>query len=273
DIGIYGEGKRVHGKLVPHYQMYFGGSGTADGALALKGPAVPAVRAEQAIKRVEQAYLKQRSSGNGETFFTWVRKQPLESFKQLLADIIEVKEEDLAQVMRDHGDTCDFHVVNLGGGECAGVSQVMIGANFFEAAHERDYRNALMFQRIYEDAAHCNAAILRLLGSGLAQLLNGIRQDDLDQLAVQLKRLAPRDLADEFARLVAVLQEAAEMTEPVLSPINRAVDIWTVKAAAFCSARDAQLDVAESLPKVVLDTVVHAAKQPTVSTSAIKELA
>ncbi|MDH4284852.1 MAG: nitrite/sulfite reductase, partial [Gallionellaceae bacterium] len=54
DIGIYGEGKRVHGKLVPHYQMYFGGSGTADGALALKGPAVPAVRAEQAIKRVEQ---------------------------------------------------------------------------------------------------------------------------------------------------------------------------------------------------------------------------
>ena len=25
DIGIYGEGKRMHGKLVPHYQMYFGG--------------------------------------------------------------------------------------------------------------------------------------------------------------------------------------------------------------------------------------------------------
>ncbi len=272
DIGIYGEGKRVHGKLVPHYQIYFGGSGTADGALALKGPAVPAARAEQAIKRVEQAYLKHSGSGNGETFFTWVRKQSPESLKQLLADIIEVKEEELAQVMRDHGDTCDFHVVNLGGGECAGVSQVMIGANFFEAAHERDYRNALMFQRIYDDAAHCNAAILRLLGSGLAQLLNGIRQDDLAQLAVQLKRIAPRDLADEFARLVALLQDTTEMTEPVLSPINRAVDVWTVKTAAFCSARDAQLDVAEALPKVALDTAAQAAKQTSASTSAVKEL-
>lgn len=272
DIGIYGEGKRVHGKLVPHYQLYFGGSGTADGALAIKGPAVPAVRAEQAIKRVEQAYLMLCGNGS-ETFFSWVRKQSPASLKRLLADIIEVKEEDLPQVMRDHGDTCDFHVVNLGGGECAGVSQVMIGANFFEAAHERDYRNALMFQRIYEDAAHCNAAILRLLGSGLAQLLNGVRQDDLGQLAAQLKRIAQRDLADEFARLVTLLQDTAEMTEPVLSPINRAVDIWTVKTAAFCSARDAQLDVAEALPKIALDVAAITAKQPAVSTTAVKELA
>ncbi len=29
DIGIYGEGKRMHGKLVPHYQMYFGGNAMA----------------------------------------------------------------------------------------------------------------------------------------------------------------------------------------------------------------------------------------------------
>jgi len=29
DIGIYGEGKRQHGKLIPHYQMYFGGDGTS----------------------------------------------------------------------------------------------------------------------------------------------------------------------------------------------------------------------------------------------------
>jgi len=31
DIGIYGEGKRMHGKLVPHYQMYFGGNGIGGG--------------------------------------------------------------------------------------------------------------------------------------------------------------------------------------------------------------------------------------------------
>ena len=99
DIGIYGEGKRMHGKLVPHYQMYFGGSGTAGGALALKGPAVPAARAEQAIARVEQAY---KDSG-AESFFAWARSQQPDSFKQLLADIIEVKAKDVEEVMRDHG--------------------------------------------------------------------------------------------------------------------------------------------------------------------------
>jgi len=33
-----------------HYQMYFGGSGMACGALALKGPAVPAARANRRLR-------------------------------------------------------------------------------------------------------------------------------------------------------------------------------------------------------------------------------
>ena len=255
DIGIYGEGKRVHGKLVPHYQMYFGGSGMAGGALALKGPVVPAARAVQAVARVEQAYLQQ-SNGSSveESFFAWSRSQQPEFFKQLLADIIEVKEEDVAKVMRDHGGSSDFQVVNLGGGECAGVSQVLIGANFFEAAHEREYRNALVFQRKYDDAAHCSAAILRLLGSGLAQLLGGARQDDLNQLAGQLNRLVPGKLADEFARLVTLLGNTSEMTDAVLAAINQAVDIWTVQVGVFCTAQDAQLDLSEALPTVATNS-------------------
>ena len=249
DIGIYGEGKRLHGKLVPHYQMYFGGNGMAGGALALKGPAVPAARAEQAVARVEQAY---RDSG-AESFFVWARLQHPDAFKQLLADLIEVKNEDVAEVMRDHGDTGVFRVVNLGGGECAGASQVLIGANFFEAAHEREYRNALVFQRKYDDAAHCSAAILRLLGSGLAQLLGGIRQDDLTKLAGQLNRLVPGRLADEFARLVTLLDTTSEMTDTALTAINQAVDGWTVQAGAFCTTQDAQLDLSEALPGMIVN--------------------
>lgn len=249
DIGIYGEGKRLHDKLVPHYQMYFGGNGMAGGALALKGPAVPAVRAEQAVARVEQAY---RDSG-AESFFAWARLQPPDSLRQLLADLIEVKKEDVAEVMRDHGDTGAFRVLNLGGGECAGASQVLIGANFFEAAHEREYRNALVFQRKYDDAAHCSEAILRLLGSGLAQLLGGIRQDDLTRLAGQLNRLVPGKLADEFARLVTLLGNTSEMTDTALAAINQAVDAWTVQAGAFCTAQDAQLDLSEALPRMMVN--------------------
>jgi sulfite reductase (ferredoxin) len=247
DIGIYGEGKRLHGKLVPHYQMYFGGSGTAGGVLAQKGPAVPAARAEQALARVEEAYRASQAQSLS-SFFAWSRARGAEYFKELLADIIEVRKEDVDTVMRDHGDSADFRVLNLGGGECAGASQVQIGANFYEAAHEREYRNALVFQRKYDEAALCSVAILRVLGGGLAQLMNGARHDDLAALAAELKVLVPGDLCEEFARLAEALDGATDATDAWLAPLNRAVDAWTVKAAAFCAAQDGQLDLSEALP-------------------------
>ncbi len=245
DIGIYGEGRRLHGKLVPHYQMYFGGNGMGGGALAIKGPAVPAARVEVAIERVKKAH---EASGE-ESFFAWTRAQQPDYFKQLLADVIEVKAEEASMVMRDHGDTTDFRVLQLGGGECAGASQVMIGANFFEAAHEREYRNALVFQRKYDEAASCNEVMLRLLGGGVVELIGGKRQEDLAELGVQMQQLAPGDLSNEFVRLVGALAAAPDMSDAVLAPINRAVDAWTVAAAQYCTAKDAQLDLADALPK------------------------
>jgi len=245
DIGIYGEGKRLHGKLVPHYQMYFAGSGMQNGALALKGPALPVARIKQAIERVQEAHL----ASGAASFFTWARAQAPDYFKQLLADLADVKAEDLQSVMRDYGDAGDFRVLNMGGGECAGVSQALIGANFFEAAHEREYRNALVFQRKYDEAAHCNEAILRLLGSGIVQLLEGAHDGDLNQLAGQLRQLAPGALADEFAQAAGSLAGSAEIDAEALAAISAAVDNWTIKAAAFASEKDAQLDLAEALPK------------------------
>ncbi|MDD2914627.1 MAG: nitrite/sulfite reductase [Gallionella sp.] len=243
DIGIYGEGKRLHGKLVPHYQIYLGGNGMGGGALALKGPAVPAARIEQAVTRVEQAY---QAGGSG-SFSAWVRAQQPDYFRALLAELIEVKAADVAAVMRDHGDTGDFRVVNLGGGECAGASQVTIGANFFEAAHEREYRNALVFQRKFDEAAQCNEAILRLLGSGVAQLLGGIRNDDLGKLAAQLQLLVPGAIADGFARIVADMADEDEISAEKLALISAAVDGWTVKVAAYAAELDEQLDLSEAV--------------------------
>jgi len=245
DIGIYGEGKRVHGKLVPHYQMYFAGSGMQGGALALKGPALPVARIKQGIERVQAAHL---ASGEA-SFFKWARAQAPDYFGNLLADLAEVKAEDLQSVMRDYGGTGDFRVLNLGGGECAGVSQVLIGANFFEAAHEREYRNALVFQRKYDEAAHCNEAILRLLGSGVVQLLEGAHDGDLGQLAAQLRQLVPGELAEDFARMAGSLGGGTEIDAEALAAISAAVDSWTIRAASFTSQKDAQLDLSEALPK------------------------
>jgi sulfite reductase (NADPH) hemoprotein beta-component len=248
DIGIYGEGKRLHGKLVPHYQMYFAGSGmssndTKGGALALKGPAIPVVRVKKAIERVQEAHL---ASGE-KSFFTWARAQEEGYFKQLLSDLADVKASELNSVMRDYGAASDFQVLNLGGGECAGVSQVMIGANFFEAAHEREYRNALVFQRKFDEAAQCNEAILRVLGSGVAQLLGGSRHEELNKLAAQLQQLIPGAIADEFAQAADALADAGEISGEELAQISSTVDGWTVKVAAYASEQDSQLDLNEAV--------------------------
>ncbi len=245
DIGIYGEGKRMHGKLVPHYQMYFAGSGVGNGALALKGPALPAARIKVAIERVQKAHLE---SGVG-SFFAWARQQQPEYFKELLADLAEVKAEELESVMRDFGDKTDFRVLQLGGGECAGASQVLIGANFFEAAHEREYRNALVFQRKYVEASQCNESILRLLGSGVSQLLGGKRQDDLKVLALELNLLAPEEIAAEFAHAAQGLAFHEEVDVDAVAAASAKVDAWTVKVAAFATEKDGQLDLKEALPK------------------------
>jgi sulfite reductase (NADPH) hemoprotein beta-component len=157
-----------------------------------------------------------------------------------------VKAEELHSVMQDFGEASDFRVLQLGGGECAGASQVMIGANFFEAAHEREYRNALVFQRKYDEAAQCNESILRLLGSGLAQLLGGVRQDDLGKLAIQLQQLLPGEIADELAREATALAKAVEVGHEELALISAAVDDWTVKVAALAMQQDAQLDLTEA---------------------------
>lgn len=245
DIGIYGEAKRVHGKLVPHYQMYFAGKGTAGGALAQKGPALPAARIKTAIERVQQAHL----ASNEPSFFVWARQQAPAYFKELLADLAEVKADELQSVMYDFGDKTDFRVLNLGGGECAGASQVLIGANFFEAAHEREYRDALVFQRKYAEAAQCNESILRLLGSGVAQLLGGARQDDLKVLAQQLNLLAPKEIAAEFAQAANVVNSSGEVDNDTVVSANARVDAWTIRAAEFATGKDGQLDLKEALPK------------------------
>jgi sulfite reductase (NADPH) hemoprotein beta-component len=248
DIGIYGEGKRLHGKLVPHYQMYFAGSGMTSGGrhsgtLALKGPAIPVVRVKQAIERVQEAHL---ASGE-KSFFNWARAREESYFKHMLADLTEVKATELNSVMRDYGAATDFQVLNLGGGECAGVSQVMIGANFFEAAHEREYRNALVFQRKFDEAAQCNEAILRLIGSGVAQLLGGSRHDDLNKLVGQLQQLIPGMIADEFMQAADALADAGEISGEELARVSTIVDSWTVKVAMYAEEQDSQLDLNEAV--------------------------
>ncbi|MCC6657520.1 MAG: nitrite/sulfite reductase, partial [Rhodocyclaceae bacterium] len=248
DIGIYGEGKRQHGKLIPHYQMYFGGDGTsACGAIALKGPSIPSARIEQAIARVQKTYDEERIEG--ERFFGWAQRQGAERFQSLLADLTQVSRFELAKLARDHGDAADFRVVSLGGGECASATDVAIGRAFFDAAHERSYREAFVFQRKLEDAAACAEAQLKLVGEGLAAFLGGGKAKELADIAAVLRRPTfPAALGERLAGIAELLTAGAPAEEAEAKRLFAEIDQWIIDAANLCQARDPQLDLRGALP-------------------------
>lgn len=259
DIGIYGEGRRIHKKLIPHYQMYFGGDGTEGGALALKGPSVPTARIEQAICRVKQTWLDTRTEG--ETFFRWSRGREPKYFDNLLADLIEVSEDQVSAVLRDHGDEGDFRVLQLGGGECAGASQVQVGSAFFEAAHERQYRDALYFQRKYAEAVQTSETITRVLGNGLLGLLTSARVtpkvENLYELERELVALLPSELAAQFSSIAQRIPLDMEWTEPAVKSLSADLDRWTLAAADFVLQRDQQVDLTGALPPKAQPIAFH----------------
>ena len=253
DIGMYGLGKRMHGKLVPHYHMYLGGNGMANGELAIKSPAVPAARIEEAVNLIKTAYSSECEAG--ETFFFWVRRVGKEYVTALLKCVTDVKAEDLELVLRDHGKESDFKVLQLGGGECAGVSQVKIGSSFFEAAHERNYRDALKFQRKYGESVKCAEEIALLISQGVTELFGGPKKDNLKEQAGELMHVLPTKpkLSEQLTRFSENFMGSTEDLDIIkLNKWFLELDEWTVEAAELCLSFDHQLDLAGALPQIAM---------------------
>jgi sulfite reductase beta subunit-like hemoprotein/TusA-related sulfurtransferase len=250
DIGIYGEGKRLHGKLVPHYQMYFGGDGRSHGAIGIKGPSIPVVRIERAVERVQQTFAQDRS--DGESFFHWSRRRGADYFGELLADLKTVSAEEVPSLLQDHGQAEQFRVLQLGGGECAGAAQSLVAANFAEAAHERNYRDAFRLQRQAEDAVECARQMLRLVGQSVLFLTGRQGVTELSDIARQLSEALPNTTLGarlaEFETGLAAQIEAFD--DPALKTLSDQMDQWMLDAASVCQGIDKQLDLSDSLPPV-----------------------
>jgi hypothetical protein len=198
---------------------------------------------------VKSAHLA--SGGTGESFSSWIRRVGKEYLTEVLADLADVKPEELDSVLRDHGKDGDFKVLQLGGGECAGVSQVKIGSSFFEAAHERNYRDALKFQRKFEDSAKCAEEIARLIGQGVGELVGGRKYDDLVEQAEELRRVLPTKprLSRQLAKFAEDFgRPGAELNDALLTEWYGELDAWTMEVAEFCLGFDRQLDLAGALP-------------------------
>jgi sulfite reductase (NADPH) hemoprotein beta-component len=265
DIGIYGEGRRMHDRLVPHYQLYLGGDGTAGGRLARKGPSVPVARVERALARIGEAWRGTRTGE--ERFFDWVHRQADDYFPKLLADLIDVAADQMPDVLRDVDGETDFKVAQLGGGECAGASQVFIGAAFYASAHERRYRDAFAAQGRDPDAVACARAQVRLIAQGLHDLTNPspafrVRKviDDLGELAGALAARVPDAIAQPLAAFAGELVDDAPRA--ALAATFAAIDAWVREAAGFCTERDPQLDIAPALPRPLEALPVRLVRRP-----------
>lgn len=112
DIGFYGNSRKIDGKEIPHYQLMLGGS-TREFALQVQ--ALPARMAPVAVDRILAHYTANRLEG--ESFRAYVLRHKVETFKQLVADLVKPSDAD-PELFRDWGDDVDFSL-KLGRGECA----------------------------------------------------------------------------------------------------------------------------------------------------------
>jgi len=256
DIGLHGEGRRLHGKLIPHYRMHFGGDGRVGGAMALRGPEIPVMRASQAVKRVQLAYEDSRE--NEELFTAWARRQGAEYFKTLLNDLTQVSKADIPLLSKDVGEAVNFRVLNLGGGECMGAAQENVSAHFSEAKHEREYRRVFWLAKKFDQALDCAEAIAVLVGKSLLEVAGmKLQPTSLGEIAAKLDEVLREHshlseglgvFSHELSRLRGV--EDDEVLLQGLERLMGAQDVWTVLSAEFCQQSDPRLMLHEFIPEV-----------------------
>ena len=248
DIGIYGEARRIHGRLVPHYQVHVGGDGRGGHGLGLKTRSIPALRIEQAIGDIQQAYIL--GHNDDESFYQWSRRQARNYFDDLLADAATINAADIDGLIHEHDDPNDFKVLQFGGGECAGAAQETIAALFAEAANERNYRNAFFRQRQYSDSLECATRGLRLIGQALLFVAAQEPLEDLDAIAVRLKTTLGdgRDVAETLHGFVDALQRFGQTMDVTrYGELMSAIDDWSNRAVDICEDLDRQLDLSASM--------------------------
>jgi hypothetical protein len=157
----------------------------------------------------------------------------------------------MTEVLYDHGDETAFKVLQLGGGECAGAAQETVASNFAEAANERNYRNAFLLQRKYEEALECSQEIGRRVGQSLQFLAGQPAADKLEDIATSLQNTDGENSAlglqlAEFAAALAQLN--ANFDDAAFITLAGKIDEWTAQAAKACQDIDRQLDLSASLP-------------------------
>jgi len=231
DIGLHGEGRRLFGRLIPFYRLYLGGSGFGDGALALKGPEVPAARVDQTIVLIKKAFSEDKTTD--ESFTAWVQRKDAAYFADLLSLITKVSAEDLPVLLKDVGQEDDFRVLQLGGGECAGISEETVAAQLKEAEYEKNYRDIFVHQSKYEEALDCAENLLRLVGKSLLFKKGELVGEDLQDILSLLSTSYSNRVAvvDGFKSLIEKGKELRDSSDKLAyQTYSQEMDSWVAHA-------------------------------------------
>jgi len=253
DIGLHGEGRRMNGKLIPHYRLHFGGDGRSGGEIAVRGPEVPARMAPAAVNRVKREYKNTR--WEGESFRVWAQRQEENYFSKLLQDLTVIAGPNSEWLSKDFGETEDFRVLALGGGECMGAKHDVVSANFSESAHEREYRRVFQLAKKEGQALDCIEAISRLVAQALLHACGEkVLPDELWALSGKIEEKVDggQHVAESLTVFVEEIKNLREnFDDPRFEKLSKAQDLWTVLVAELCESVDVQLNVQGSLPEVV----------------------
>ncbi len=85
DFGFRGMGKKINGKVAPHYQIYIGGDDRTVGAIGIAGPIVPAKQAKKALKLLLDGYDRDRQQD--ESVRSWAHRLDKEGLAVYLAPL------------------------------------------------------------------------------------------------------------------------------------------------------------------------------------------
>ncbi len=150
DIGLFGSGRTVGGRTVPHYALMLGGlqggvspQGTKLGSgFASPFAKLPAANVGEAVRRITTLFLNEGL--DGEAFGAFARRVGRKRVQELLGDLTSVPSFDAApHFYTEFGKEQESFEVKRGVGECAGEIVDLADLLLAEADREADKAVAL----------------------------------------------------------------------------------------------------------------------------------
>ncbi|MBI3805114.1 MAG: sulfurtransferase TusA family protein [Nitrospirae bacterium] len=160
-IGLHGVGKKVHGKLAPHYQLHLGGGVSAErSVIGSSKVKIPAKNIPAAVMELVQIYRENRREEEG--FNPFIERFGREALAVRLERFTKIPTpQEAPEYYIDYNEEKDFSLDDLGPGECAGTVIDMIEHYLHTGVQSIEKASvALMHHQYEETVGHIKHAIL-----------------------------------------------------------------------------------------------------------------